>query len=111
MTQDYRVNSNPLGYKNQRAILIYDLSIENIEERKNSVIKFDTVQDCAEHYRTGRNNIMRAIGKRWTDPRTLKQYAIRDCGTTEGAPGFGLISAKEAARQDEEGGVKKGKKK
>lgn len=97
-TEKKGTSSNPLGFNNHRAILIYDLSILDIAARKSSAQKFDSVQDCAEHFKTGRHNIMRAIGKRWTDRKTSKEYAVRDCGTTEGAPGFGLISAKEAAR-------------
>lgn len=99
MSENYRANSNALGYQNQRAILVYDLSIEDLKARRDAVQKFDTIQYCADYFKTGRNNIFRAIGKRFTDKRDSKVYAIRECGTKPGEPGYGMLSVRQLSQQ------------
>lgn len=70
---------NVFGVENFRPIALYDISIENLEERRDKALKFPTLKHAADFLGLLRHqHIARNIGKRLQSRKDGKIYAVRD---------------------------------
>jgi hypothetical protein len=66
-----------LGLFNAVPILLYDLSIQDLQERKKKVKEFRSISRAADYLGIGSTTLMNNMGKRYTSKKDGKTYAIR----------------------------------
>lgn len=73
-------SSNPLGTENHRPVMLYDISIEDIDARRANALLYGTAKECAVFLGTSYQQVIRKIGDRITSLRDGKVYAVREQG-------------------------------